>query len=167
MLQRLLRLPGAGYACLIDQISGEVATDLGTKRSSTTDVVAWAAAVAAFLSASGMDELDDVMITSRGSYHLVRRLAPAGERPRLVVLALDRGASNLAVARRELAAASVSVGTAAVAPPMSATAPSLVATAAVLALSPAEQDVETGPVPRTTTSRPSAPAVSAPAAGAV
>jgi hypothetical protein len=54
------------------------------------------------------DELDDVMITGRRSYHLVRPLGP--DASVLVYLRLDRSRSNLAAARRELATVRLSGG---------------------------------------------------------
>lgn len=104
VLRDVHRLPGAVGCCVVDPATGEVLTEPAAPSAFTTEVVRWAAAVAALLSTPPVHELDDIMITSRGAYHLVRRVAPAGRRPLLVVLALDRAVSNLAVARRELAA---------------------------------------------------------------
>lgn len=116
VLQRILRLPGAVYCAVIDEFTGQVVTDVAATSPSTTEVVKWAAEVAGLLNTSRAHELNDIMITSQGSYHLVRRIAPAGRRPVLVVLVLDRGVSNLAVARRELAASGLPHVLAAVVP---------------------------------------------------
>ena len=109
-LHTLLRLPGATYACVVERDSGRVLAELGQGEASTGDsegVVAysvprWGTAVAAMFGATSGDELDDVMITGRRSYHLVRPLGAGAEV--LVYLRLDRSRSNLAAARRELAA---------------------------------------------------------------
>ena len=83
-LHTLLRLPGATYACVVERDSGRVLAELGQGEASTGDsegVVAysvprWGTAVAAMFGATSGDELDDVMITGRRSYHLVRPLGP-------------------------------------------------------------------------------------------
>ena len=115
-LHTLLRLPGATYACVVERDSGRVLAELGQGEASTGDsegVVAysvprWGTAVAAMFGATSGDELDDVMITGRRSYHLVRPLG-AGAAV-LVYLRLDRSRSNLAAARRELAAVRLAGG---------------------------------------------------------
>jgi hypothetical protein len=84
----------------------------------------WGTAVATMFGATSGDELDDVMITGRRSYHLVRPLGSGAEV--LVYLRLDRSRSNLAAARRELAAVRLAGGAGtpdqAVAPPAPASA---------------------------------------------
>ena len=131
-LHTLLRLPGATYACVVERDSGRVLAELGQGEASTGDsqgVVAysvprWGTAVAAMFGATSGDELDDVMITGRRSYHLVRPLGAGAEV--LVYLRLDRSRSNLAAARRELAAVRLAGGAAtpdqAAAPPAPASA---------------------------------------------
>ena len=115
-LHTLLRLPGATYACVVERDSGRVLAELGQGEASTGDsegvvpysVPRWGTAVAAMFDATSGDELDDVMITGRRSYHLVRPLG-AGAAV-LVYLRLDRSRSNLAAARRELAAVRLAGG---------------------------------------------------------
>ena len=117
-LHTLLRLPGATYACVVERDSGRVLAELGQGEASTGDsegVVAysvsrWGTAVAAMFGATSGDELDDVMITGRRSYQLVRPLGAGAEV--LVYLRLDRSRSNLAAARRELAAVRLAGGAA-------------------------------------------------------
>ncbi|MDT7581205.1 MAG: hypothetical protein QOK35_2469, partial [Pseudonocardiales bacterium] len=105
-LHSLLRLPGATYACIVERDSGRVLAEAGRGEGGAGDgegvvpysVARWGTAVAAMFDATSGDELDDVMITGRRSYHLVRSL---GERASvLAYLRLDRTRSNLAVARR-------------------------------------------------------------------
>ena len=115
-LHTLLRLPGATYACVVERDSGRVLAELGQGEAGTGDsegvvpysVPRWGTAVAAMFDATSGDELDDVMITGRRSYHLVRPLG-AGAAV-LVYLRLDRSRSNLAAARRELAAVRLAGG---------------------------------------------------------
>ena len=109
-LHGLLRLPGATYACVVERDSGRVLAEAGNGEGGAGDgegvvpysVARWGTAVAAMFDATSGDELDDVMITGRRSYHLVRSLGASASV--LAYLRLDRARSNLAVARRELAA---------------------------------------------------------------
>jgi len=115
-LQTLLRLPGATYACVVERDSGRVLAELGGGEAGAGDsegvvpysVPRWGTAVAAMFDSTSGDELDDVMITGRRSYHLVRPLDAGGAV--LAYLRLDRSRSNLAAARRELAAVRLSGG---------------------------------------------------------
>lgn len=115
-LQTLLRLPGSTYSCVVERDSGRVLAELGSGEAGTGDsegvvpysVPRWGTAVAAMFDSTSGDELDDVMITGRRSYHLVRPLGPGATV--LVYLRLDRSRSNLAAARRELAAVRLSAG---------------------------------------------------------
>lgn len=108
VLRGILRIPGAVYCGVVEQSTGEVLVEVAATSPLTAEVVEWAAAVAALPNTAVDHELHDVMITSRSSYHLVRRIAPAHGRPVLAVLVLDREAANLAVARRALATSGLS-----------------------------------------------------------
>jgi len=109
-LHGLFRLPGATYACVVERDGGRVLAEIGRGEGGAGDgegvvpysVAGWGTAVAAMFGTTSGDELDDVMITGRRSYHLVRPLGPGAAV--LVYLRLDRARSNLAAARRELAA---------------------------------------------------------------
>ena len=89
--------------------SGRVLVEVGQGEAASGDsegvvpysVPRWGTAVAAMFDSTSGDELDDVMITGRRSYHLVRPIGPGASV--LVYLRLDRSRSNLAAARRELA----------------------------------------------------------------
>ncbi|WP_147102600.1 hypothetical protein [Pseudonocardia sulfidoxydans] len=59
----------------------------------------------------GGDAVDDVTVTSRRSFHVLRPIAVAG-RTAIVYLRLQRGRSNLAAARRDLAAPEVAAAVA-------------------------------------------------------
>jgi hypothetical protein len=67
-------------------------------------VLEWGATAAGYLAAAASDEMDELIVTSRRAYHLVRKLDGGAGRPLLVYLRLDRARANLAVARRALAA---------------------------------------------------------------
>src|SRR4029079_3101124 len=79
-LQTLLRLPGATYACVVERDSGRVLAELGRGEAGAGgaegvvpySVPRWGTAVAAMFDSTSGDELDDVMITGRRSYHLAR-----------------------------------------------------------------------------------------------
>ena len=115
-LHALLRLPGATYSCVVERDSGRVLAEVGNGEAGSGDsegvvpysVPRWGTAVAAMFGTTSGDELDDVMITGRRSYHLVRPLGP--DASVLVYLRLDRSRSNLAAARRELATVRLSGG---------------------------------------------------------
>jgi hypothetical protein len=116
-LHSLLRLPGATYSCVVERDSGRVLAEVGQGESASGDsegvvpysVPRWGTAVAAMFDSTSGDELDDVMITGRRSYHLVRPIGPGASV--LVYLRLDRSRSNLAAARRELATVRLAGGT--------------------------------------------------------
>ena len=79
-LHALLRLPGATYSCVVERDSGRVLAEVGPRggrrrrlrRSGAVLGPRWGTAVAAMFDSTSGDELDDVMITGRRSYHLVR-----------------------------------------------------------------------------------------------
>ena len=130
-LHGLLRLPGATYACIVERDSGRVLAEAGHGESGAGDgegvvpysVARWGTAVAAMFDATSGDDLDDVMITGRRSYHLLRSLG--ANATVLAYLRLDRTRSNLAAARRELGAVRWGgAGTARPAAPLAQTAPS-------------------------------------------
>lgn len=101
VLRGLLLLPGATYSCVADRVSGDLVAEAGEEPVDPAVVVRWARAAADFLAAAE-DDLDDLMITSRWSYRLVRPVDDGDRGPLLLHLCLDRSRANLAVARREL-----------------------------------------------------------------
>ncbi len=152
-LHGLLRLPGATYACVVERDTGRVLAEAGRGEGGAGDaegvvpysVARWGTAVAAVFDATSGDELDDVMITGRRSYHLVRSVGANASV--LAYLRLDRARSNLAAARRELAGvrwggAAGGAGRSAPAPP--AAVPSVVP----LAATPRAATPAAAPAPR-------------------
>ena len=105
-LQELLALPGARYSCVADPATGRVLGESGSGVSAVpAALLTWAGGAARFLVEVDADDLDDLIVTSRRSYHLVRRVGTSASGRLLVYLCLDRARGNLAAARRELASA--------------------------------------------------------------
>jgi hypothetical protein len=107
VLLELLDLPGATYSCVADRATGVLLDEVGASSVAPTAVVELGGSAAGFLSFVAGDGLDDLMLTSHRSYHLVRPVVADSRPPLMIYLCLDRGRSNLAAARRELAAPSL------------------------------------------------------------
>ena len=109
MLAGLLGLTGAEYCCVADAALGKVVEEAGTRSTdeegAALAVLGWGSSAATLLSGGGTDALDDLIVTTRRSYHLVRVLDPASGSPLLIYLRVDRRRGNLAVVRRGLVAA--------------------------------------------------------------
>jgi hypothetical protein len=125
VLLDLMDLPGANYSCVADRVSGTLLGEVGASSVAPGVVMEWGGGAAAFLATAPGDGLDDLMITSHRSYHLVRPVAADPSRWLMIYLCLDRGRSNLAVARRELASPTLHkrIAVASVGPPPSAVDP--------------------------------------------
>lgn len=125
VLLDLMDLPGANYSCVADRVSGTLLGEVGSSTVAPGVVMEWGGGAAAFLAASPGDGLDDLMITSHRSYHLVRPVAAGASRWLMIYLCLDRSRSNLAVARRELASPTLHkrIAVASVGPPPAAADP--------------------------------------------
>jgi hypothetical protein len=105
-LQELLRLPGARYSCVADPVTGQmIGEPVGDPSVVPTVLLAWGGGAARYLAEIEADELDDLIVTSRHSYHLVRQVGTVVSGGLLIYLCLDRARGNLAVARRELGSA--------------------------------------------------------------
>jgi hypothetical protein len=109
LLQELLNIRGVTYCCLADGVMGNVLDSAGTEERDEPGVpiavLGWGATAAGFLSAAAADELDDLILTTRRAYHLVRQFEDgAAGHPLVIYLRLERNRANLALARRELAA---------------------------------------------------------------
>jgi hypothetical protein len=107
VLQELLELPGATYSCVADRTAGRLLDEAGTSSVAPGAVMELGGSAAGFLAFVAGDGLDDLMITSLRSYHLVRPVLGDPRQQLMIYLCLDRGRSNLAAARRELAAPSL------------------------------------------------------------
>lgn len=107
LLQKLLRIPGASYCCIADGARGTVVEDAGATDGAVHLAVLGRGTAAAGYLAGAHDELaeiDELIVTTRRAYHLVRELDGSSE-PLLVYLRLDRPRADLAAGRRALAAA--------------------------------------------------------------
>jgi hypothetical protein len=108
LLDELLQVPGAIYCCVADGAMGKVLASSGVADQDGANVhlavLGWGATAEGYLAAAAHDELDDLIVTTRRAYHLVRELH-GWSQPLLAYLQLDRRRANLAVARRSLATA--------------------------------------------------------------
>ncbi len=108
VVQELTAVPGTAYACVAHLATRRVLAESARPGSETATpevVLAWSMQAVTVFDDGPAHALDDLMITSRRWYHVVRTLAaPDPSATILLYLCLDRGRSNLAAARRELAA---------------------------------------------------------------
>ncbi len=95
---------------MVERDSARVLGDIGGKDGGKVDpdfVVNLAVSAAAMGDGSGEDAVEDLMVSSRRHFHVLRPVdVPAGP-PVLVYMRLLRGRANLALARRELASAEI------------------------------------------------------------
>ncbi|WP_132426149.1 hypothetical protein [Pseudonocardia endophytica] len=84
---------------MADDVTGDVLAEHGHPGPDPAAAVRWGSGLRAALRPDG--ELDDVMITTDGTYHLLR-LVHTASRTVLVHLSVDRAHGNLALARRAL-----------------------------------------------------------------
>ncbi len=103
-LERLLELPGARSAALVDSDTGMVLghagsdTDLDITAASNTEVVR--AQLKSIGTLGSKDVIDDILITLSTQYDIVRPLAA---NPSIFLyLALDKSKANLALARHKV-----------------------------------------------------------------
>ena len=103
MVDRLLDLPGSTYSCVAGMEHGEIVAEAGEVILEPAIVLRWGMEAAVVLDRSPGGGMEDFILISGGHYHLVRPLGDA--RSLLVYLCAERASVNLALARRELAAA--------------------------------------------------------------
>ncbi|WP_328924202.1 hypothetical protein OG429_05830 [Streptomyces sp. NBC_00190] len=89
---------GSGMA--LGTIGGGKDLDLAVAAAGNTDVVR--AKVRTMEMLGLKDEIEDILITLGGQYHLIRLLKGRGTSGFFFYLALDRGRANLAMARHQL-----------------------------------------------------------------
>lgn len=106
VLVEILRLRGATYVCLADRTNCHIIGEAGKDDSENfSKVVKLETMVSEFLDSGFDDDLDDLIISSRHWYHLIRHVDSFGAPPLLLYLRLHRNRANLAIARRELSSA--------------------------------------------------------------
>ncbi|WP_309055804.1 hypothetical protein [Streptomyces sp.] len=107
-LKEAASIEGAIGAALVDYTSGMALgtiggndeLDLNVAAAGNTDVVR--AKVRAMEMLGLSDEIEDILITLGGQYHLIRLLKGRGTNGLFLYLALDKNRSNLAMARHRL-----------------------------------------------------------------
>ncbi|GAA3929000.1 hypothetical protein GCM10022244_42580 [Streptomyces gulbargensis] len=107
-LKEAASIDGAIGAALVDYTSGMALgtiggndeLDLNVAAAGNTDVVR--AKVRAMEMLGLSDEIEDILITLGGQYHLIRLLKGRGTNGLFLYLALDKNRSNLAMARHRL-----------------------------------------------------------------
>jgi hypothetical protein len=106
-LKEALTIPGAVGAALVDYDSGMTlgtagggALDLEVAAAGNTDVVR---AKMRTMDQLGLDdEIEDILITLSGAFHMIRLVRDERGAGLFFYLALDKGQANLAMARRQL-----------------------------------------------------------------
>ncbi|MFC0864282.1 hypothetical protein ACFHYQ_18475 [Sphaerimonospora cavernae] len=114
-LSEAMSIPGALHAVLVNHASGTAVAMEGAAEGAaegTPDPARAAAGMTkafqamldgiALASAGGRDRIEDAIITTETSYHLIRPLDMAVDGPLLLCLRLDMERANLALARRQL-----------------------------------------------------------------
>ncbi|MFD7320859.1 hypothetical protein ACFV9D_07165 [Streptomyces sp. NPDC059875] len=107
-LKEAASIEGAIGAALVDYtsgmalgtIGGSKELDLNVAAAGNTDVVR--AKVRAMEMLGLKDEIEDILITLGGQYHLIRLLKARGTNGLFLYLALDKDRANLAMARHQL-----------------------------------------------------------------
>src|SRR3954468_16337905 len=107
-LKEIMELDGCIGVALVDYTSGMALgtlgggkeLDLNVAAAGNTDVVRAKARTMELLGLK--DEIEDILITLGGQYHLIRLLKAHGAGGFFLYLALDRGRANLAMARHQL-----------------------------------------------------------------
>ncbi|AJF65530.1 hypothetical protein [Streptomyces vietnamensis] len=107
-LKEAAQIEGAIGAALVDYTSGMALgtigggneLDLAVAAAGNTDVVR--AKVRTMEMLGIKDEIEDILITLGGQYHLIRLLKGRGTNGLFLYLALDKNRANLAMARHQL-----------------------------------------------------------------
>ncbi|MEV7084961.1 hypothetical protein AB0O07_03500 [Streptomyces sp. NPDC093085] len=103
-LTRIMETPGITGAALVDAVTGLTYCVVGDalEVGSGTETADAAAAITDRVGrAGGDDELESVIVASERRYHVVQTVRRTGD-PVLLVAALDRNRTNLALAIRQL-----------------------------------------------------------------
>ncbi|WP_030548061.1 hypothetical protein [Streptomyces albus] len=106
--EAMTSIEGAVGVALVDYNSGMALgtlgggkdLDLGVAAAGNTDVVRSKVRTMEHLGLK--DEIEDILITLGGQYHLIRLMKGRGKNGLFLYLALDRGRANLAMARHQL-----------------------------------------------------------------
>ncbi|WP_459546153.1 hypothetical protein [Nocardia sp. X0981] len=107
-LENMMSIDGALGAAVVDYNSGMAlgtlgsskTLDLGIAAAGNTEVVR--AKLRTIEQLGLQEEIEDVLITLSGQYHLIRPMTGRRSQGLFLYLALDRGRANLALARHRL-----------------------------------------------------------------
>lgn len=106
-IKQLLSIEGATGAAVVDYSSGMALAqggspgfDLGVAAAGNSNVVSAKLRTMADLGLDG--DIEDILITLNGQYHLINVLNSSGSKGLFVYLVLDRTYANLALARHKL-----------------------------------------------------------------
>ncbi|WP_106399778.1 hypothetical protein [Actinocorallia populi] len=108
LFERVRQIEGLVMGCLVDAATGMVLGSVQDEGESNVQVAAAGAVDVAHVVSLMSGELaaegglEDVIITLRGRYHLIRRFSPAPKLNFLLLVVLDRAGTNLAMALRQL-----------------------------------------------------------------
>ncbi|MFC0864280.1 hypothetical protein ACFHYQ_18465 [Sphaerimonospora cavernae] len=109
-LKDMLGIDGAIGAAVVDYGSGMALGTLGGGKHLDLQIAAAAntevvkAKLRAMEALKLNEAIEDILITLSGQYHLIRPITGRGGKGLFLYLALDRGRSNLAMARHQLRA---------------------------------------------------------------
>ena len=109
-LRQAMAIPGAIGASVVDYTTGLALAwagraptdDPGAAAAGTADVINAAMTRAPFASTRPDDAAEDVIISTRGGYHLLRLISTGFDSRLLLYVWLDRTDGNLAVARHRV-----------------------------------------------------------------
>jgi predicted regulator of Ras-like GTPase activity (Roadblock/LC7/MglB family) len=115
-LERVLEIDGVVAASLLESTTGLVlasarvseVVDPSLVASAATDIVRLLGDMAARLGLE--DELEDVVVTLRGRYHILRLVGGLLPEPVILVATLERPEANLAMAHLELREVGAQIG---------------------------------------------------------
>jgi len=109
VIASLLEIDGANGAAIVDADSGMALAaggspgfDLNVAAAGNSNVVRAKLRTIADLELN--DEIEDILITLKGQYHLINVLQGAGNAGLFIYLVLNRATANLALARHKLRA---------------------------------------------------------------
>jgi predicted regulator of Ras-like GTPase activity (Roadblock/LC7/MglB family) len=109
VIASLLEIEGASGAAIVDADSGMALAaggspgfDLNVAAAGNSNVVRAKLRTIADLELN--DEIEDILITLKGQYHLINVLQGAGNAGLFIYLVLNRATANLALARHKLRA---------------------------------------------------------------
>ncbi|MFC9974621.1 hypothetical protein ACIBF1_26310 [Spirillospora sp. NPDC050679] len=108
VLKDMMTIDGAVGAALVDYNSGMALGMLGSSKSLDLQVAAAGntevvrAKMRTMEQLNIKDDIEDILITLTGQYHIIRPVSGRKGKGLFLYLALDRGRANLALARHQL-----------------------------------------------------------------